>query len=342
MKNKRKIFHSNIGIVILDGLIISLIITFLIVLVYEFAAYNIIVYTFYSRKEIYFIGLGFGIAISLSIQIFRFTTVYIEQGKVFKYVVIKRLFKKQFYGLFENYFSERTHYRKRNAFTINKRYIIIMNRNKKYDVKRLYGFSAKAFYDLINEIHKDQIEQIPREYKDKMIQDSLKNSSKLELPVENIIRLEWESVRLNSLIFIGLTLAIGIIVFVLKDEYANVKYLALFIASALCVIEIPLEIIKTKMNIKRCPDFIEVAGEHLIIGEQYFVVSDIEQITITSLDRKSSSIYPVQRYITIKTEAQKYKFWLGSENSGINDEYKIIYGLMRCAFINDPSKLKFK
>lgn len=340
MKNNKKVFRSNIGIIIFDGLITVIAITVLLVLVYEFAAYNFIVYILYNRREVYFICLAVGVLISIIIQLFRFTRVSIEKKGFFKYVVIKRLFKKQYYGLFENYFSERTHSAKHNAFTINKRYIIIMNRNKKHDVKRLYGFSAKAFYELINEIHNAQIEQIPGKYKDDMIQDSSKSSSKLELPVENIIRLEWKSVRFNSFIFIAATLAIGIIVFFLGDEYANVKYLALLIASVLCVMEIPIEIIKTKMNIKRCPEFIEAAGEHLIIGEHYFVVSDIEKITLTSLDCKSSSIYPVQRYMTIKTDAQKYKFWLGSENSGINDEYKIIYGFIRCAFINEPSKFE--
>lgn len=343
MESNKKIFHSNIGIIIFDGLLTTFAITLLLVLAYEFIAYNIITYLLYSRREIYFLCLGIGIIAAVIIQCFRFTRVYIEQGEFFKYVVIKRAFKKKYYRLGKNFFSEKTYCRKHGAFTINKRYIIIMNKDKNYVVKRLYGFSANGLYSLIDEIHKTQTEMIPVKEKEKMIRDSWDSSLKLELPVEKIVKSEWKSVRFNSLIFIAVVVFLTIaLLFFENDEYGNVKNLVIIMAASVCIIEIPFEIYRTLKNLKRCPERVEFIGDHLIIGEHHFIVSDIEKVIMTSLDRKSNSIYPVQRYMIIKTDMQKYKFWLGSENSGINDEYKIICGIIRYSFINEPEKLMFR
>ena len=217
-----------------------------------------------------------------------------------------------------------------------------MDSEKNYVVKRLYGFSANELYGLIDEIHKTQIESIDSKEKEKIIRDSWDSSMKLELPVVKIIRLEWKGVRFNSLIFIVLN-AFLVILFMIFENDANssIKLLITMTSSAICVIEIPFEIFRTKKNIKHCPDHVEFVGEHLIIGERHFMISDIEKVTITSMDRKSSSIYPVQRYMIIKTDTKKYKFWLGSENSGINEEYRIISNIIRCAFINNPEKVNF-
>lgn len=79
-----------------------------------------------------------------------------------------------------------------------------------------------------------------------------------------------------------------------------------------------------------------------MVGNEHFNVSEIERLIMTSVDRKSSSIYPVQRYMIIITDTAKYKYWLGSEASMSVKEYKRICTFIRHAFINYPDKLEFK
>lgn len=337
-----KKYYSNIGKIILDGLL-----TFLAVCVPLVAIYEILkifvkfpFYFLYETRKIYFLCVAVGITAAAVIQLFRFTRVSVLKDSV----TVKRLFSKKVYGLGSNYFHEKTESRRGffSVHTFYRRYLIINDIHKNISVIRLYGFTESGLLSLADNIHENQVELIDSPTKEKMIRDTWDEKMRFEIPVSEIMRLEWKSVRFISLIFAGLMAAVTVILLLVDNSsYNTIKGFAYMLILTVCILEIPFEIFRTVKNSKRCPQYIELVGEHLMIGENHFMVPDVEKAIITSPDRKSNSIYPVQRYIIIKTDIQKYKFWLGSESSMDLETYKIICGYLRYTFIEYPSKLKF-
>ena len=117
-------------------------------------------------------------------------------------------------------------------------------------------------------------------------------------------------------------------------------YLALAVMGFMLFVWIPHYIFKFRKNIKRCPEEIYFIDNHLIIGEENFNIDVIETLSITSAESQSSSIFPVQRYIKIKSAGSKYVFWLGTESSMNDNDYRKIIRILKEAFINAPDKLK--
>lgn len=336
-----KKYHSNIGKILLDGWLSFLAVCVPLVAIYEilkiFVKFPF--YFLYETRKIYFLCIAAGITAAAVIQLFRFTSVSVLKDRV----IVKRLFSKKVYELNVNYFHEKTESVRGllSVHTFYRRYLIIKDRHENMAAIRLYSFSAPGLYNLADNIHKNQVELIDSQTKEKMIRDTWDEKLRFEIPVSEIIRLEWKSVRFISLIFVGLTAALTVILLFTVSSYSKIKFFSLALVALVCVLEIPFEIFRTVNNSKRCPEWIELIGEHLMIGENHFTVSEVEKVTMTSLDCKSSSIYPVQRYMIIKTYDKKYKFWLGSESSMDKETYNIICGYIRYAFIEHPAKLKF-
>lgn len=338
MQDNKKIFHSNVGKIILDFLLVTLAVTiFLMCGLQIIESYNATRYTFFHSDN-YFLCLPLGAIAAVIIQFFRFTVVSVSEEKV----IVKRSLKKQVFMLDLYSFTEKTEYKKYGAFTVNKRYLIAKENDENVVIIRLYGFSAYGLYGVINEINRIETEQLDKETKDDIIRSSWENNQRFDLSPNSIISLEWKSTRFISFIFIAVTAVLVILLlFFGNGGYRDIKSLVIIVASFICIMEIPFEVIRTVKNSKRCPEYVEFIGEHLMIGEQHFIISDIEKITLTSADRKSSSVYPVQRYMVIKTYEGKYKFWLGSESSMSVKTYKKLCDFIWHAFVKYPTKLKF-
>lgn len=336
-----KKYRSNIGKILLDGWLCFLAFCVPLVAIYEilkiFVRFPF--HFLYETRKIYFLCVAVGVIAAAVIQLFRFTSVSVLKDEV----LIKRLGRKKVYGLASATFHAKTESR-RGLFSVHtfyRRYLIVDFKHGNMATVRLYGFTASSLYGLAENIHENQIELIDSPSKEKMIRNTWDEKLRFEVPVSEIIRLEWKSVRFISLIFVGLMAAVTVILFLTdNNSYNTIKSWAFALILIVCILEIPFEIFRTVKNSKRCPQYIELVGEHLMIGENHFMVTDVEKVTITSPDRKSNSIYPVQRYIIINTDTQKYKFWLGSESSMDVETYRIICGYFRYAFIEYPSKLK--
>lgn len=254
--------------------------------------------------------------------------------------------KKYTLELEKYYFYEKTEYKKHSismlVFTKHKRCLILKDTAGKIIKIRLYSFTSGSLYDLIDEIHKRETEAISDERKAEVIRDSWDNERRFNVSSEDIIRSEWKKVGIIIAVWVSLAVCLTILlIFTDNDSYKTFELIFMVIVSLICVLEIPYELIRTVKNVKRCPEYVEFKGEHFMVGEDHFIVSDIKKLTMTSADRKSGSIYPVQRYIIV-TCTEKYKYWLGSEASMSVKEYKRLCAFIRQAFINYPDKLEFK
>lgn len=344
LENNIRKFYGNIGKIAV-GLFITAILTGLIFwliidIILNFT--NFIPFFIFDGMKIPICFIA-GFLIAAVIQILRFTIVTISSDTV----CIKRLLKKYTFEIEKCYFFEKTEYKKHSismlVFTRNKRYLILKDSVGNIRKIRLYSFSASGLYKLIDEIHKCETEAISNERKERVIRESWDNERRFDISVKSIVQCEWKKVRIIVSIWIVITVLLTILLVLTdNDAYHTLELVLMVLASFICVLEVPYELIRTVKNAKRCPEYVAFKGEHFMIADDHFIVSDVESLTMTSVDRKSNSIYPVQRYMIIKTDMAKYKYWLGSEASITLKEYKRICAFIRQAFINYPEKLEFK
>lgn len=343
-ENNIRKFYGNIGKIIV-GLLVTAVLSGLIFwliidIILNFT--NLIPFFIFDRMKIPICFIA-GFLIAAVVQVFRFTVVTVSSDTV----CIKRLLKKYTFEIEKCYFFEKTDYNKHSismlVFTRNKRYLILEDTAGKTFKIRLYSFTSNSLYNLIDEIHKRKTEAVSAERKSEVIRDSWYNERRFIISSKNIIRSEWKKVGIIIAVWIGLAVLLTFLfIFTDNDSYKTFELIFMILASLICVLEIPYELIRTARNAKRCPDFIEFKGEHFMVGNKHFIVSDIDSLAMTSPDRKSSSIYPVQRYMIIVSHTEKYKYWLGSEASMPVTEYKKICAFIRQAFIYYPAKLEFK
>ena len=88
-----------------------------------------------------------------------------------------------------------------------------------------------------------------------------------------------------------------------------------------------------------CARRILIGGEFIQIGEDTYTYTGIESIRLTSPRKESDSIFPVQRYLTVRTCGKKHKYWLGSQSS-FGDYEKLCQELEQ-AMVFYPMKLEY-
>ena len=162
------------------------------------------------------------------------------------------------------------------------------------------------------------------------------------LPASELIDKEKECLRKISLITAGIVILVGIM-----DLYAifvnQILTLRLFFLTLLALMLLAL-LLAMYIDLARkrsiCAERIVTDGEHLTIGGDYYSYAYIEKIRLTSPRKKSSSIFPVQRYIYVSANGMTKKYWLGSEVS-----FRAYGGLCRSlelSMVLHPSKLRYK
>ena len=88
-----------------------------------------------------------------------------------------------------------------------------------------------------------------------------------------------------------------------------------------------------------CARRILIGGEFIQIGEDTYTYTGIESIRLTSPRKESDSIFPVQRYLTVRAGGKKHKYWLGSQSS-FGDYEKLCQELEQAMFFY-PKKLEY-
>ena len=278
-----------------------------------------------------------GIIISIVISLFRFTSVTVTDTEIY----IRQAFKSHSFKLSASEIMDHEEDKGSGSIRCKRRYLTVKSGNstKRFHLKT---FTAGAVDGIINSVRMSNAEAIHPRIKKIIENYSWHHDTKLVLGKEKIIVREAKNVKVNALISLGICAAVIILDLILKIRQ-NMQFIEFFII-AVCacffVIKIPFEIKRFSKNINMCPEYIDFQGEHLMIGDDHFLISDIESVIITAPGSSSSSIYPVQRYLTIKSVNGSFKYWLGSEASISTDNYKKIIGKLNEAFIYFPQKIR--
>lgn len=212
---------------------------------------------------------------------------------------------------------------------------------------RLYGFGEKAFERIADDIRCMQAENIPLEEKVSAETQSLYEpivllsadglDGEYFVPREKIIR---EEKKLSGKIA-AISIAIAAVLVFIGLDGAGFKEMIALIIAACMAISCPFLLIGCFKKAKLFPEKIEISGDHLYIGEEYFTLTGIERAVLTSPRKKSDSIYPVQYYLKIKDGGKVHKYWLGSSLLCEN-YYGDLCKEMSKAFAMFPKKLVIK
>lgn len=287
------------------------------------------------------IGILTGILIAAVVVLLRRTTVLVTRDSV----IIRRIGKK--IQLSINDFHEPVIRRKQYLlFGVLKKitlkiYLNFFYRNgtKAY---RLFEFSEVELEQVIQSIREQCSENMPVEEK-LAVQDSFNNmqedspSNMFSLSPEEIGQYERKTILKIGGICIILLAVMMIFILCGIDSFKvifSVLLLCIMLGATLVLL------LRLSWKIKRCPESIRVGGNAVWVGEKYFSYTSVSDISMTSPRKKSDSIYPVQYWMTIKENGEKYKYWLGSQAS--YGEYRHLCKIFEQALLMYPNKLRYK
>lgn len=216
----------------------------------------------------------------------------------------------------------------------------------------LYGFSEKDLEHLLTAIRNCQSDSLTEEEKTAIAEQYSEEAwNALMKGTENPYEFQLPSILLisrekSSLKKIGAILLCAMLAVALLDAHALLSegmltMQLLFLTVLILPVPFFLLVISVGLRRKR-----SICAEKIIIGKSYLQIHDrtysysyIRQLYLTSPRKKSSSIFPVQRYMYLTTLEGKRKYWLGSEASF--GEYHRLCASLEQALISSPDKLKW-
>lgn len=278
-------------------------------------------------------GIFTGVIVSAGVILLRRTTVEIEGDKV----SVSRVGYKERFELSQfmnSSIRRKVHIGSFSKFVTVKCYLIFIVPSGIRKC-RLYGFGERELEKLLEAMRSSEAEYLTDEEKAAIMEKYSREASEaliygregdneFRLPASLLVKKERDFLRKISLIMLGIIAVVGIL-----DAYEilgnHTFSIQLFFASLLASLLLILIIASyIGLGIKRgiCAERIIVDGTHLQVGGQYYAYSGIEQIRLTSPRKRSSSIFPVQRYMYIAAEGRTKKYWLGSQVSfGLYEDF---------------------
>jgi len=139
---------------------------------------------------------------------------------------------------------------------------------------------------------------------------------------DRILALEREALQKNNLITGG----IGVLFFVLWRVWGGLGMFGIALMVAMLAF-IPIQIAQFNRRKNKLPQII--AFEHGELWVDYEQVGHVLSARITSIEVKSSSIFPVPRYLTLKGDVGKKRYWLGSDASITDREYVALCNMLQ-------------
>lgn len=152
--------------------------------------------------------------------------------------------------------------------------------------------------------------------------DILQHTNAFTISKPNIIRVE--RIRIAKMAGIYILFLLFWVCFVLPSF--EVTFYIFFVTAIIVleVLSIPVELIRLFRNAKRCPLKLHFSNKEIIFDETSIAVTDIKKVTATHKNAVSKSIYPKNRYVTIKTTNRKYVLWFGTEPGLSYQDYEAI------------------
>ena len=296
------------------------------------------------------VGIVWGIFMSAGIVFFRRTTVEIEGEEI----CISGTGRKERFLLSQFAYPSirrKTYIGSYSKFTAVKCYFIFITSDG-YKRCRLYGFGEKDLERALEAVRKAQAEHmtdeekaaIVKEYSDEVSEALIQGregENEFQLPASVLMKKERKYLRKISLIMVGIVCAVAMLdvkeIFVNRTFSMKLVYMTLLAFMLLvCVI-----VMYAGLIIRRglCGERIVIDGDHLKVGGDYYSYSCIETIRLTSPRKRSSSVFPVQRYMYVSAGGRTKKYWLGSEVSF--REYESLCGRLEQGMILSPAKIRY-
>ena len=233
---------------------------------------------------------------------------------------------------------------------------------------RLYGFGEKDLEKLLAVLREKQMKYMEIEKRFALVETYEKNASealfserKREhsstvctdladdktvkgeylLPPKQLIAKEKNTVRKIGLIFLGLTIFLALFTVreIIAGETVAPLLVVILCAAFLMLLMLPVHFLTMKQKERICARRILIGGEFIQIGEDTYTYTGTESIRLTSPRKESDSIFPVQRYLTVRAGGKKHKYWLGSQSS-FGDYEKLCQELEQ-AMVFYPMKLEY-
>jgi len=148
------------------------------------------------------------------------------------------------------------------------------------------------------------------------------------LPTEQIVQIEKKIMRRSTLALAGL---VAILLFLWFRDAMQYGITHLFAAIGILgfVIAIPSEYVQLNRRRRTLPQQILIRNGDLWIDNQRTSIFDIKAATMTSMKLRGSSFRPKQRFLTLKTDTEKKRYWLGNSSSLHDSEYAKLSDMLR-------------
>lgn len=296
-------------------------------------------------------GFFFGIIVSAGIIFSMRTVVEIEGEKIH----IGRFRRRESFWLeqfISSSVSRKDHIGSFIKYTTVKCWLIFDTTN---EVKRcrLYGFGEQDLEAVLEAVRSRQAECLTDEEKAAIIQEYEREASEAlihgeeggneyRFPSEILIKKEKKCLGRISLVTLAAAAAAAILdaqaILVRNTFSLQLMFLTMCVFMLVCLVIALGAGLAVKKRI--CAERIIIEGEFLWVGGRNYSYSGIQKIRLTSPRRRSSSVFPVQRYMYVASEGKTEKYWLGSEVSfGC---YGMFCRSLELAMVRYPDKLKYK
>lgn len=295
-------------------------------------------------------GLLWGIFVSAVIVLLRWTTVEIDQDRIcVRRIGFRRCFEPS--DFLDSFVKRKTHIGSYSKYTTVKCYLLFAAPDGIMTC-RLYGFGEKELEKVLEAIRNMQAKHLPeeekaaivKEYEDEVSEALIQgreSENEFLLPVSDLIRREKNFLKKISLVAAVIVVLIGVIdafeIFV--RQTFSIRLLFMTVLGAMLLVFIIAMYVGLGRKRRRCAERIVIDGDHLQIGRHYYSYAGIESVRLTSPRKRSSSVFPVQRYLYIHAVGKTTKYWLGSEVSF--EAYESLCRSLERGMVLYPDRLRY-
>lgn len=295
-------------------------------------------------------GLLWGMFVSGVIVCLRWTTIEIEKDRI----CICRVGYRKCFDLtcfLDSTLKRKMHIGSYSKYMTVKCYLLFAAQDG-IKTCSLYGFGEKELERVLEAIRTAQAKNLSEEEKTAIVKEysdevsealiqGRESENEFLLPASDLIRKEKVLLRRISLLVAVIAILIGIIdtheIFVRQTFSVQL----LLITMLAVILPVFMIVMYAGLGRKRrsCAERIVIDGSHLQVGRHYYSYAGIEAVRLTSPRKRSSSIFPVQRYLYICAAGKTTKYWLGSESSF--GAYESLCESLERGMVLYPDKLRY-
>lgn len=339
MEQDNKVFHANIFFAIVEWIIITILAYFMGWLIVQLA-----VLIPGGSMIVFYLGLTGAFPSLLTFVFFGVAVFFYVYGRMITVsvnrsgVVIKKRFGYPVCLPFDSY--KFVPVKGLGNATVKNRHLYLrtIDGNGYVTDYRLRYFSINTYTELISAVNASYTEALPAEFRSQVVyEDMVTGSMEFSLLRSEILKREWIIYGRYS----GCILATALVLFLIRSWGTGLEWDLAWICAVFMVISLPVMAVRLVLNQKRCPHKVSRDGNFLFLDDKSFSMSQIEKIVMTDVNAKSSSIFPLNRYVKIYANNKKHKYWVGSESSLPYQEYQKFCREIERMFISEPAKIVY-